>query len=245
MNFITVGTKPSSGILNPNDAPELYTAVGAGLISETGLILNKGSKLSKKIENSLKNVTIQKGSDELQKRFFKPIALHLSSGDPKIQSDILEKMRPRKIASIDTHKKWIKKKTNHLSNLKDDVDVIFLNQEEASLLSGENDPMKSALKLSNGCVAVVKMGAKGCVVADDEVWHLPAFPVEVVDDKYAGDAFAGAFIAYLSKRPSLTKAAMYANVVASYVVEGRGIEKLISAKRKDVRKRYKQYLKMF
>lgn len=105
--------------------------------------------------------------------------------------------------------------------------------------------MEAAKSLANGCIAVVKMGAKGVIFADETAWHFPAFPVDVVDDSYAGDAFAGAFTAYLSKRPSLTKAAMYGNVVASFAVEGKGIESLISAKRKDVKKRYKKYLKMF
>jgi hypothetical protein len=245
MNFITVGTQKKPGILEPNSSPELYSAVGAGLITESGLILDSKNKFPKKTETMLKNIVIKKGFDNLDHRFHKPVSLHLNSQDPVIQTEMLEKLKPRRIVSIDTNKNWISKKIQHLKLLKDDVDVIFLNGEEAALLSGEKDPVKAAMKLANGCIAVVKLGAGGVVVADSESYHLPAFPVDVVDDNFAGDAFAGAFIGYLSKRPSLTKAAMYGNVVASFAVEGKGIEKLISTTRNQVRKRYKEYLKMF
>lgn len=242
MNFVTVGTQQFVGTLDPKKSPELYTAAGAGLIAETGLILGKGCRLPKKVEDSLTHIRIQKGIENLENHFFKPISLHLSSEDPILQSGILEIIRPRRIASIDTNRRWIEKKPDHLTLLRDDINVLFVNQEEASLLSNKKDPVEAAKFLANGCIAVVKRGDKGSIVSDGEVWKFPAFPVKVADDSYAGDAFAGAFIAYLSKRPSITKAAAYATVVASFAVEG-GIQKLLSIKQKDVRRRYKEYLK--
>jgi len=243
MNFVTVGTRQIDGVIEPNDSPELYAAVGASLIAESGLVLNKSCKLPKKIEDSLTHLMINKDIKNLESRFFKPISLHLSSDDPMLQAEALEIIRPRRIVSIDTNKKWIEKKTSHLSKLRDDVDVLFLNREEAMMLTGKKNPREAAKFLADDCIAVVKMGPEGVIVADDEIWQFPAFPVKVADDSCAGDAFAGAFTAYLSKRPSLLKAAVYANVVASFAVEG-GIQKLLSLKRKDVRQRYKSYLRM-
>ena len=83
------------------------------------------------------------------------------------------------------------------------------------------------------------------MVADSEVVELPAYPTKVVDDKGAGDVFAGAFMAYLSKRPSLIKAAAYGNVIASFFIEDHGPNKLLKINRRDVNRRYKKYLKMF
>lgn len=192
----------------------------------------------------MRHVLVQKGMEGLDHRFAKPVSLHLSSDDPCLQAGVLDVIKPRRVTSIDTHSTWIERKLEHVMRLKDDVDVLFLNQEEARLLSGKKDPMDAARSLCNGCLAVVKLGANGCIVAGDDVLQLPAYPVKVLDDAHAGDAFAGAFIAYLSKRPSVSKAAMYGSVAASFCVEG-GMDRLLCLERKDVRHRYKAYLKMF
>jgi sugar/nucleoside kinase (ribokinase family) len=63
-----------------------------------------------------------------------------------------------------------------------------------------SDPVKAALDFveAGAPIAVVKLGAEGCVVATPEgVVHVPAFRAEVQDITGAGDAFCGGFLAGL------------------------------------------------
>ncbi|WP_168193972.1 ribokinase [Pontibacter sp. SGAir0037] len=71
--------------------------------------------------------------------------------------------------------------------------------------------------------AVVKMEDGGCVAAtQEEILHIPAIQVEVVDATGAGDAFAGALaVALLEKRP-LKEAACFASAASQAAVTGYG-----------------------
>ncbi|MCX7698012.1 MAG: PfkB family carbohydrate kinase, partial [Candidatus Goldbacteria bacterium] len=70
-----------------------------------------------------------------------------------------------------------------------------------------------------------------------------SYPVEnVIDPTGAGDSFAGAFIGFLAKEKNidernLKKAIVYGNVVASYTVEGFGIDRLYNINMNDINNR--------
>jgi len=104
----------------------------------------------------------------------------------------------------------------------DRADWISCNEREATLLTGEDDPVTAAGSLRRRN-AIVRIGAGGCVVATaDGVATVPGFPVRVVDTNGAGDAHAGAFIAGLAAGlPALT-AARRANAAAAISVTRRG-----------------------
>jgi hypothetical protein len=77
---------------------------------------------------------------------------------------------------------------------------------------------------------VVTNGARGCTVHHaGEERHFPARPAHEVDPTGAGDVFAAAFLirlqesALVTGRPDPWDAARFANVVASFSVEGPGI----------------------
>jgi len=79
---------------------------------------------------------------------------------------------------------------------------------------------------------------------------LPAFPTpHVVDPTGAGDSFAGGMMGYLSERdnfdPDTLKTAMaYGILVASFNVEGFGLERLTEITRADIDERMAEYRKM-
>ncbi|MDP2317311.1 MAG: adenosine kinase [Pseudomonadota bacterium] len=75
------------------------------------------------------------------------------------------------------------------------VDICFLNQEEAEVVTGR--PAHLAVEeLGKSCpTAVVKLGGNGSLVRQDGVTHrIPVFPVTVADTTGAGDAYAGGFL---------------------------------------------------
>jgi ribokinase len=101
------------------------------------------------------------------------------------------------------------------------VDAFLPSEVEATLLAG-SDPVEAvrAFRAAGAPIAVVKMGAEGSVVATDKgIWHVPVFPVTVVDVTGAGDSYCGAFAAALSTGLDGVEAACVASAVASVIVE--------------------------
>jgi sugar/nucleoside kinase (ribokinase family) len=105
------------------------------------------------------------------------------------------------------------------------ADVVFVNAEEARLLTGLDDPNAAARALragGAGCI-VLKLGARGCSVhAEGGEWTAAGFPVKAVDTTGAGDCFAGGFIAALARGYTLPEAARFANAVGALSVGKAG-----------------------
>ncbi|MBA2320509.1 MAG: adenosine kinase [Deltaproteobacteria bacterium] len=81
--------------------------------------------------------------------------------------------------------------------------VCFLNEEEATRLTGRDDP-RAALRDVTGMgsleIVVVKLGARGSLVgAGREIFDIPVRPVHAVDTTGAGDAYAGGFLYGLTR----------------------------------------------
>ena len=106
------------------------------------------------------------------------------------------------------------------------LDYFFPNEDEAALLTGEDDPdaMADALLEAGVGHAVVKLGGAGCLLASaTERRHVPAVPgVVPVDTTGAGDTFAAAFIAALVEGRSFIDGGRFANAAASLCVEHVG-----------------------
>ena len=78
-----------------------------------------------------------------------------------------------------------------------DVDVPIVPEHFAQNWMPDQPPEAVAQGLYDlgASIAIVTLGARGCVVcSDDGIQHVPAFPVDVVDTTGAGDAFHGAFM---------------------------------------------------
>ncbi len=105
------------------------------------------------------------------------------------------------------------------------TDLLFVNGEEARMLTGIEDPRGAARQLRElgAKTVVVKLGSAGCFVLHDagEI-SSPAFNVHVVDTTGAGDCFAGGFLAALGRGASLEEAARFANAVAALNVQSAG-----------------------
>ncbi|MBI3679958.1 MAG: carbohydrate kinase family protein [Acidobacteria bacterium] len=105
------------------------------------------------------------------------------------------------------------------------TDLLFLNEDEARMLTGTSEPAQVARLLRDAgarCVAL-KQGSQGCAVFTSEgQWRLPAFRVEAVDTTGAGDCFAGGFLAALERGLPIADAARVANAVGALNVQSLG-----------------------
>lgn len=110
--------------------------------------------------------------------------------------------------------------------LKNDVDIVFANEEEATAFFGGSDDYPAmARQLAGLCdVAAVKVGARGSYIASggtvEKVKPVPA--ARVVDTTGAGDLWAAGFLYGWSRRLPLTECARIGSILGSAVVQTQG-----------------------
>ena len=102
--------------------------------------------------------------------------------------------------NTDPSQKW----SRSINSVLKYVDVLFVNEREATALTGRKNK-REALKALGQLVpcAVVKQGRRGAdAIQNDEVVAGPGFRVEAVDTTGAGDSFAAGFVsAYVRHAP--------------------------------------------
>jgi ribokinase len=106
------------------------------------------------------------------------------------------------------------------------VDILTPNQVEASqLVSFAVETLEQAndaiayLQQQGVAIVVVKLGEQGVLCGTpEETFHIPAFPVDVVDTVAAGDAFNGGLAAALHDGKPLREAIIWASATAALSV---------------------------
>lgn len=104
------------------------------------------------------------------------------------------------------------------------ADILFCNLDEALKWTGASttDEALERLKQSAKRFAVT-LGSQGAMLFDGDTMVMVAAPqVEAIDTNGAGDAFAGGFLAALSKGKSYEEAGEFGCLVASQVVSQMG-----------------------
>lgn len=158
----------------------------------------------------------------------------LGNIDPVLQLKVLDQVRAPRLVAADTMNFWIERAPRALNRVLTRLDVLFLNDEEAMQLAGDDDLTRAVdwIRARGPRVVVVKKGDEGCVVFG-RGWNFrcPAYPVaEVIDPTGAGDAFAGGFLGYLDsvesfRRDDLRRAAEYGSAMGSYAVEAFSVDR--------------------
>ena len=88
--------------------------------------------------------------------------------------------------------------------LKDYIDIVFANEDEAASFVGHRDIQRTLQDFSKYCsIAAVKLGEKGAhIYAKGEVFYQEAEKVNAVDSTGAGDLWASGFLyGYLQGKP--------------------------------------------
>ncbi|MFC1511967.1 PfkB family carbohydrate kinase [Candidatus Latescibacterota bacterium] len=159
----------------------------------------------------------------------------LGNIDPDLQLDVLDQLKGAKFIGADTIECYIVDKPGRVKEVLARIDVMFLNDDEARLITGEHNIITASrdlLKLGPRC-AVIKKGEHGSILAmEDGLFVVPAYPINtVVDPTGAGDSFAGAAFGYLAKKddsspPTMKRAVVHGGIAASFTVEDFGLKRL-------------------
>jgi sugar/nucleoside kinase (ribokinase family) len=162
----------------------------------------------------------------------------LGNAAPSTQLKTLEQVPGRRLAVADTMELWIQTAHADVLKLLSLIDGLVLNDSEAKMLADTEN-------------LVIKKGEHGAMFFSEfETYVLPAFPTEkVIDPTGAGDSFAGGMMGYLAQQdnfdPETLKSAMaYGILVASFNVEGFGMDRIKDVTRDEVEVRMGEYQKM-
>lgn len=166
---------------------------------------------------------------------------------PALQLDVVRQVVRPKLVVADTMNFWIGGERAALGKTLAEVDLLVVNDEEARQLSGINNLVNAArgLMALGPRIVVIKKGEHGAVLFEgDEIFSAPAYPTgEVVDPTGAGDTFAGGMLGYIAAQDdlhhgTLRRAVVYGSALASFCVEGIGIERLETVDRSEIAARY-------
>lgn len=177
----------------------------------------------------------------------------LANIDPELQLKVLEQVEKPKLVAADTMNLWISIKRPVLDKLISKIDLLFINEGEAKMITNQKNAIAASEQL-------LKMGPKGVMIkrgeygvllrTSDGIAVLPAFPVpRVFDPTGAGDSFAGAFYGYLCQQGksdfnTLKTACVHGTTMASFTVEKFGMTRLLEVTPAELEARRKKLLEV-
>lgn len=100
------------------------------------------------------------------------------------------------------------------------VDLLFCNEEEAALFTGENDieSIREELKKVANRFAITQ-GKNGAIIYDGDTFiDIEPYQVKAIDSNGAGDMFAGAFLYAITNGHSYADAGKLASLASSRIV---------------------------
>lgn len=116
---------------------------------------------------------------------------------------------------------WLPSTIDGVRRLLKHVDVFLPNDQEANVLTGENDPERAAATLcgDGARLVVIKCGPGGSIARQGgRVWSRPAHKVTVEDTVGAGDVFDAGFLHACSRGADVPGAMTWANATAAIYI---------------------------
>lgn len=157
----------------------------------------------------------------------------------KLLVDFAKKNRIKVFANLGNSQ--IKLGLRKLKPILKNIDIVFLNQEEASLLTRipytkQKQIFKKLDQLIDGLVVMTR-GKKGAIVSNGEyLWKVKTLPVKVVEKTGAGDAFGSGFLTGLIERNNIEHALQKGTANAASCVQQVGAKKGLLKKNKPWKK---------
>tara|TARA_B110000196_G_scaffold51399_1_gene42207 strand:+ start:627 stop:1535 length:909 start_codon:yes stop_codon:yes gene_type:complete len=154
---------------------------------------------------------------------------------PSLQESVAKLTPSAEYIVTDTMNLWIDLFPEILTEVLKISTILLINHEEAEQFTGQSEIFKAASDLLSAGpeIVVIKKGADGAYLArGDSRYSIPVFPIkQVIDPTGAGDSFAGGFMGYLSQtsEPDFLEAIIVGSAMASFCVEGFGVESLLKA----------------
>lgn len=153
------------------------------------------------------------------------------------QIQLLDKIDDDIILSFDPGMLYVKRDFKDISPIFERTNILFLNEAEFKLLSGESNMTSIEESVSNFFnsnnieTIVVKQGANGVFAIDkNESCHVDVFSCNAVDTTGAGDSFNSGFLYGILNDYDLETCCRIGNFVASKSIEGYGMEKFPNEK---------------
>lgn len=181
-------------------------------------------------------------------------AVFLANIDPELQLSVLKQVKKPRLVACDTMNFWISSKKEALLKVINKVDIIFLNENEARLLTGIYNLVAAGKWLLEKGVkyAIIKLGSNGSMLVSRKgIAQLPPYILEHVHDTTgAGDTFGGGFTGYLASLKTwdnltaIKRAMMIGNVMASFTIESFSVDRLAGLTKRELDKRLKEYTAM-
>jgi sugar/nucleoside kinase (ribokinase family) len=177
----------------------------------------------------------------------------LANIDPGLQEEVIHQVKRPKLVAMDTMNHWIRSSPETIWHVLKKVDILFANDEEVRMLTEEPNLIRAGKKIlaSGPRLVVTKKGEHGALVFGRRlVFGVLALPCEdVVDPTGAGDSFAGGFLGYLDKvrrfgHTEIRRAAVYGSVLASFTIEGFGINRLKTLTHREIEARFRRFKKL-
>jgi len=121
--------------------------------------------------------------------------------------------------------------------VRDHVDIVFANEEEARAFTGQTDPARALDTLSRLCdTAIVKIGEKGSLIAHlGNTYKAGVIPVHCLDTTGAGDLYAAGYLFGMANQLSPEACGNAGALLAGKVIEVAGA-KISKASWADIRK---------
>jgi sugar/nucleoside kinase (ribokinase family) len=182
--------------------------------------------------------------------------LFLANIQPDLQRRVNEQCEGARLVGLDSMNLWIDTARGALVRTIGGVDLVFMNDAELRMLTGEPNLVRAAREvMAMGPRAVVaKQGEYGAAMFTPEgFFALPAYPLETVfDPTGAGDSFAGGFLGYLASQGAgaaddegaLRRAMTYGSVLASFNVEEFGTERVRRLTHEEIEGRFDEFRRM-
>lgn len=129
----------------------------------------------------------------------------LANIDPTLQLQVLSQVEKPVFVGMDSMNFWINSKQDELLKVLKKVDIVFMNEAEAKMLTQTSNTIQAIKKVAElgPQFVVVKKGEYGSTLYSKKngFFQSPALPIEnVVDPTGAGDSFAGGFFGSLAAR---------------------------------------------
>lgn len=189
----------------------------------------------------------------LSEEFRRVPYVYLANGVPVVQMKVLDQVPGCRLVVADTMELWIQTTHDDLMKLFKRIDGLVINDSEAKMLANTENLVLAGHRVREmgPKFVVIKKGEHGAMFfSEHETYVMPAYPTEkVVDPTGAGDSFAGGLMGYLAEHdnfePHTLKTAMaYGILVASFNVEGFGLERMLQLTREDIENRMTDYKRM-
>jgi sugar/nucleoside kinase (ribokinase family) len=170
-------------------------------------------------------------------------AVHLGILPPHMLRRLISYVRRGdRLISLTTIFHQVRQYRNRLLPLLPSLDILFVNAEEAQILSGESDLRQASERLGEAVpLVVITEGADGCLVNDGgDLFHEPSLAVTRVSPTGAGDSFVGAFLARYLESYDARLAAQWGNAAGALKVTAVGPGPFLNATRDDLERATKQ-----